>query len=46
MFQQVNQLTDPLCEVEQVKPEFTAGKKILVGFFILQSIKLKVLEAN
>ena len=44
MFKRLNQLTDQLFEVELVKPEIEHRETIIVGFFILQYAKLRMLE--
>ena len=44
MFQRLNHITDQLYEVELVKTEIEHREPILVGFFILQYAKLRMLE--
>ena len=44
MFNQLNHITDQLYEVELVKPEIEHREPIIVGFFILQYAKLRMLE--
>ena len=44
MFQRLNHITDQLYEVELVKSEIEHREPIVVGFFILQSAKLRLLE--
>ena len=44
MFKRLNHISDQLYEVELVKSEFELREPILVGFFILQYAKLRMLE--
>ena len=44
MFKRPNHITDQLYEVELVKPEIEHREPIIVGFFILQYAKQKMLE--
>ena len=44
MFKRLNHITDQLYEVELVKPEIEHSEPIIVGFFILQYAKLRMLE--
>ena len=44
MFQRPNHITDRLFEVELVNSEIEDREPILVGFFILQYAKLRMLE--
>ena len=44
MFKRLNHITDQLNEVELVKPEVEHREPIIVGFFILQYAKLRMLE--
>ena len=44
MFKRLNQITDQLYEVELVKPEIEHREPIIVGCFILQNIKQRMLE--
>ena len=44
MFKRLNHITDQLYEVELVKPEIEHRETIIVGFFILQYAKLRMLE--
>ena len=44
MFKRLNHITDQLYEVELVKSEIEQREPILVGFFILQYEKLRMLE--
>ena len=44
MFKRLNHITDQPYEVELVKPEFEHREPIIVGFFILQYAKLRILE--
>ena len=44
MFKGLNHTTDQLYEVELVRAEIEHRKPIIVGFFILQYIKLRMLE--
>ena len=44
IFKRLNQITDQLYEVELVKSEIEHREPILVGFFILQYAKLRMLE--
>ena len=44
MFKRPNHITDQLYEVELVKPEIEHREPIIVGFFILQYAKLRMLE--
>ena len=44
MFKRLNHITDQLYEVELVKPEIEHREPIIVGFFILQYAKLRMLE--
>ena len=44
MFKRVNQITDQLYEVELVKLKIEHRELIIVGFFILQNAKLRMLE--
>ena len=44
MFKRLNHITDQLYEVELVKPEIEQREPIIVGFFILQYAKLRMLE--
>ena len=44
MFKRPNHITDQLYEVELVKPEIEHREPIIVGFFILQNAKLRMLE--
>ena len=44
MFKRLNHLTDQLYDVELVKPEIEHRQPIIVGFFILQYAKLRMLE--
>ena len=44
MFKRLNRTTDQLYEVELVKPDIEHGEPFLVGFFILQYAKLRMLE--
>ena len=43
-FKRLNHITDQLYEVELVKPEIEHREPIIVGFFILQYAKLRMLE--
>ena len=44
MFKRLNHITDQMYEVELVKPEIEHREPIIVGFFILQYAKLRMLE--
>ena len=44
MFRRLNRITDQLYEVELVKSEIEHRQPIIVGFFILQNAKLRMLE--
>ena len=44
MFKRLTHITDQLYEVERVKPEIEHREPIIVGFFILQYAKLRMLE--
>ena len=44
MFERLNHITDQLYEVELVKPEIEPKEPIIVGFFILQYAKKRMLE--
>ena len=44
LFKRFNFITDPLYEVELVKSEFEHREPKIVGFFILQYAKLRILE--
>ena len=44
MFKRLNLITDRLFEVELIKSEFEHREPIIVGFFILQNAKLRMLE--
>ena len=44
MFKRLNHITDQLYEVELVKTEIEHREPIIVGFFILQYAKLRMLE--
>ena len=44
MFKRLNQITDQMYEVELVKSEIENREQIIVGFFILQYAKLRMLE--
>ena len=44
MFKRLNHITDQLYEVELVKSEIDHREPIIVGFFILQYAKLRMLE--
>ena len=44
LFEQLNFITDQLYEIELVKSEFEHREPIIVGFFILQYAKLRMLE--
>ena len=44
MFKRLNHITDQLYEVELVKSEIEHREPIIVGFFILQYAKLRMLE--
>ena len=44
MFKRMNHITDHLYEVELVKSEIEHREPIIVGFFILQYAKLRMLE--
>ena len=44
LFKRLNHITDQLYEVELVKSEFEHREQIIVGFFILQYAKLRMLE--
>ena len=44
MFKRLNHITDQLYEVELVKPEIEHREPNIVGFFILQYAKLRMLE--
>ena len=44
MFKRLNHITDQLYEVELVKPEIEHREPIIVGFFILQYAKQRMLE--
>ena len=44
MFKRLNYITDQLYEVEFVKSEIEHREPIIVGFFILQYAKLRMLE--
>ena len=44
MFKRPNHITDQLYEVELVKPEIEHREPTIVGFFILQYAKLRMLE--
>ena len=44
LFKRLNFITDQLYEVELVKPEIEHREPIIVGFFILQYAKLRMLE--
>ena len=44
MFQRHNHMTDQVYEVELVKTEIQHREPIIVGFFILQYAKLRMLE--
>ena len=43
-FKRLNRITDQLYEVELVKSEIEHKEPIIVGFFILQYAKLRMLE--
>ena len=44
MFKRLNHITDQLYEVELVKSETEHREPVIVGFFILQYAKLRMLE--
>ena len=44
LFKRLNHITDQLYEVELVKSEFEHREPIIVGFYILQYAKLRMLE--
>ena len=44
LFKRLNHITDQLYEVELVKSEIEHREPIIVGFFILQNAKLRMLE--
>ena len=44
MFKRLNYLSDQLYEIELAKPEIEHKEPIIVGFFILQYAKLRMLE--
>ena len=44
LFQQLNHITNQIYEVELVKSEIEHRETIIVGFFILQYAKLRILE--
>ena len=44
LFKRLNHITDQLYEVELVEPEIEHREPIIVGFFILQYAKLRMLE--
>ena len=44
IFTRLNQITDQLCKIELFKPEIEKGGPIVIGFFILQHAKLRILE--
>ena len=44
LFKRLNHITDQLYEVELVKSEIEHREPIIVGFFILQYAKLRMLE--
>ena len=44
LFKRLNHITDHMCEVELVKSEIEHREPIIVGFFILQNAKLRMLE--
>ena len=44
LFKRLNFITDQLYEVELVKSEIEHREPIIVGFFILQYVKLRMLE--
>ena len=44
LFKRLNHITDQLYEVELVKSEIEYRDPIIVGFFILQCAKLRLLE--
>ena len=44
MFKRLNHITDQPYEVELVKSEIEHREPIIVGFFILQYAKLRMLE--
>ena len=44
LFKRLNHITDQLYEVELAKPEIEHKEPIIVGFFILQYAKLRMLE--
>ena len=44
MFKRLNHITDQLYEVEVLKPEIEHREPIIVGLFILQYAKLRMLE--
>ena len=44
MFERLNHINDQLYEVELVKPEIEHREPIIVGFFILQYAKQRMLE--
>ena len=46
LFKRLNHITDQLYKVEMVKPEVEHREPVIVGFFILQYAKLRMLELN
>ena len=46
MFKRLNHITDQMYEVELVKTEIEHREPIIVGFFILQYAKLRMLELH
>ena len=44
MFKRLNHITDQLYKVEHVKSEIEHTEPIIVGFFVLQYAKLRMLE--
>ena len=46
MFRRLNYIFDQLCEVELVKPGIKHREPIIVGFFILQYAKQRMLELH
>ena len=46
MFKRLNHITDQLYEVEHVNSEIEHREPIIVGFFILQYAKLRLLEID
>ena len=46
IFKRLNHITDQLYEVEIVKPEIEHSEPIIVGFFVLQYEKLRMLELH